>query len=162
VTADCETRFIGAGAASSLEKISPTRQANSPQAQIADSSSRKAVNFSSARAARHLPSSRCASAIQIVRPLESIAETQPELQPVLLRLSAMISSIASCGGFCLFCVPDSNDKVILIFSWTVSFPRSVRHHYAISKKLVDQALLGYSRATVGALILRDAVWSGKF
>jgi hypothetical protein len=37
-----------------------------------------------------------------------------------------------------------------------------RHHYAISKKLVDQALLGYSRAAVGALILIDAVWSGKF
>ena len=30
-----------------------------------------------------------ASAIQIVRPLESIAETQPKLQPALLRLSAM-------------------------------------------------------------------------
>jgi hypothetical protein len=34
---------------------------------------------------------RCASAIQIVRPLESIADTQPQLQPALLRLSAMIS-----------------------------------------------------------------------
>jgi len=32
-----------------------------------------------------LPSSRCASAIQIVRPLESIAETQPKLQPASLR-----------------------------------------------------------------------------
>ena len=32
-----------------------------------------------------------ASAIQIVRPLESTAETQPQLQPALLRLSAMIS-----------------------------------------------------------------------
>src|SRR5205807_1077244 len=30
-------------------------------------------------------------AIQIVRPLESIAETQPQLQPASLRLSAMIS-----------------------------------------------------------------------
>ena len=35
-----------------------------------------------------LPSSRCASAIQIVRPQESIAETQPQLQPALLRLSS--------------------------------------------------------------------------
>src|SRR4029453_9375461 len=33
----------------SLEKISPTCQDNSPQAQITDSSSRKAVSFSSAR-----------------------------------------------------------------------------------------------------------------
>ena len=29
------------------------------------------------------PSPRCASAIQIVRPLESIGETQPQLQPAL-------------------------------------------------------------------------------
>ena len=34
---------------------------------------------------------RCASAIQIVRPLESISETQPQLKPALLNLSAMIS-----------------------------------------------------------------------
>ena len=34
---------------------------------------------------------RCASAIQIVRPLESIAGTQPQLQPALLRLSAITS-----------------------------------------------------------------------
>ena len=37
------------------------------------------------------PSTQCASVIQIVRPLESIAETQPQLNPALLRLSAMIS-----------------------------------------------------------------------
>src|SRR6266446_2705910 len=44
-----------------------------------------------ARTTKRFPSPRCASAIQIVRPLESIAETQPQLQPALLRLSAMIS-----------------------------------------------------------------------
>jgi len=43
------------------------------------------------RTMKRFPSSRCASAIQIVRPLESIAETQPRLQPALLRLSATIS-----------------------------------------------------------------------
>jgi hypothetical protein len=32
------------------------------------------------------PSLRCASAIQLVRPLESIAETQPQLQPALLEI----------------------------------------------------------------------------
>src|SRR6266480_2498603 len=58
---------------------------------IADSSSRNAVNFSSACTTKRFPLSRCASAIQIVRPLESIAETQPQLQPALLRLSAIIS-----------------------------------------------------------------------
>jgi hypothetical protein len=37
------------------------------------------------------PSPRCASAIQIVLPSESMAETQPQLQPAWLSLSAMIS-----------------------------------------------------------------------
>jgi hypothetical protein len=55
------------------------------------SSSRNAVSFSCARTTKRFASSRCASAIQIVRPRQSIAETQPQLQPALLRLSAMIS-----------------------------------------------------------------------
>ena len=59
----------------------------SPQARIAASSS---VNFSSARTTKRFPS-RCGSAIQIVRPSQPSAETQPQLQPALLRLSAMIS-----------------------------------------------------------------------
>ena len=42
----------------------------------------------SARTTKRFPSSRCASAVKIVRPLESIVETQPKLQPALLRLSA--------------------------------------------------------------------------
>jgi len=37
------------------------------------------------------PLSRCASATKIVCPLESTVKTQPQLQPSLLRLSAMIS-----------------------------------------------------------------------
>jgi hypothetical protein len=61
-----------------------------PVAQIADSSSINAVSLSSARTTKRFPSSRCASAIQIVRPWESIAETQSQLQPALLRLSATI------------------------------------------------------------------------
>jgi hypothetical protein len=36
-------------------------------------------------------SERCASTIQIVRPSESMAETQPQLQPASLRLSAITS-----------------------------------------------------------------------
>ena len=55
---------------------------------IADSSSTNAVSFSSARTTNRSPS-RYASAIQMVRPLESTAETQPKLQPALLRLSAI-------------------------------------------------------------------------
>ena len=45
----------------------------------------------SARTTKRFPLSRCASAIQIVRPWEPVAETQLQLQPALLRLSAMIS-----------------------------------------------------------------------
>src|SRR4029453_19494100 len=43
----------------------------------------KVVSMSSARTTNRFPSPRCALAIQIVRPLESIAETQSQLQPVL-------------------------------------------------------------------------------
>src|SRR5881296_3600144 len=58
------------------------------------------------------PSSRCASAIQIVRPRESSAETQPQLQPALLRLLAITSQNFTLIGLCRFCSPHSNDKVI--------------------------------------------------
>ena len=71
----------------SLQKISLGCQANSTQPQIADSSSRNAVSFSSARTIKRFPSSRCASATKIVCPLELIVDTQPQLQPALLRLS---------------------------------------------------------------------------
>jgi hypothetical protein len=43
-------------------------------ARIADSSSTNAVSFSSARAMKRCPLSRCASALQTVCPLESIAD----------------------------------------------------------------------------------------
>src|SRR5205823_11569416 len=52
------------------------------------SNSKNAVSFSSARTTKRFPSPRCASVIQIVRPLESIAETQPQLQPALLRIGS--------------------------------------------------------------------------
>jgi hypothetical protein len=78
---------------------------------IADSSSTNAANFSSARATKRFPLSRCASTIQIVRPLESTAETQPKLQPDLLSLSATSSQFFT-GRFCPFLSPNSNDKVI--------------------------------------------------
>ena len=62
---------------------------------VARSSSRNAVNFSPARTPKRFPLSRCASAIQIVRPQRSMAETQPQLQPASLRLSAIISHTSS-------------------------------------------------------------------
>ena len=52
---------------------------------------RKMSKLTSARTTKPFPSSRCASAIQIVRPSPSAAETQPQLHPALLRLSAMVS-----------------------------------------------------------------------
>ncbi|PYV61640.1 MAG: hypothetical protein DMG97_42560 [Acidobacteria bacterium] len=78
----------------SLGEISPACRGNSPQARTAASSSRKAVSFQSARTTKRFPLSRCASAIQIVRPLESIAETQPQLQPALLRFPAALLIVA--------------------------------------------------------------------
>src|SRR6266480_6524412 len=62
----------------------------SPQARIAELSLQTVI-LSSARTTKRFPSPRCASAIQIVRPSRSTAETQPKLHPALLRLSAMIS-----------------------------------------------------------------------
>ena len=57
-------------------KSKPLRVPRYPEvSRVANSSSRNAVSFSSARTTKRFPSSRCASAIQIVRPLESIAET---------------------------------------------------------------------------------------
>jgi len=56
-----------------------------------DSSSTNAVNFSSAGTTKRFPSSRCALTIHLVSPLEPIAETQPKLQPALLRLSVTLS-----------------------------------------------------------------------
>ena len=45
-------------------------------------------------------------------PSRSTVATQPQLQPALLRLSAMISQYFTRGGFWLFWSPHSNDKVI--------------------------------------------------
>ena len=60
-------------------KLTPTEHSRlyliALTARVVDSSSKNAVSFSSARTTKRFPSSRCASAIQIVRPLESIAET---------------------------------------------------------------------------------------
>jgi hypothetical protein len=78
----------------SAQRISPTSQPiaiwSFEGARIADSSSTNAVNFSSARTTKRFPSLRCALTIHLVSPLEPIAETQPKLQPALLRLSAML------------------------------------------------------------------------
>ena len=83
----------------SLQKLLSSNAANHVlqttvgPARIADSSSTNAVSFSSVRTTKRFPSSRCASATKIVRPRESTVATQPQLQPALLRLLAMIFPI---------------------------------------------------------------------
>ena len=54
-------------------------------------------SFSSAHTTKRFPSSRCASATKIVRASESRAETQPQLQPALLKLSAIITQYFTRG-----------------------------------------------------------------
>src|SRR5436309_699482 len=56
-----------------------------PLTNSCDSNSTNAVNFSSARTMKRFPSPRCAPATKIVLPLESTAETQPQLQSASLR-----------------------------------------------------------------------------
>src|SRR5262249_31977810 len=84
--------------AAEFEKISTASQENS-----ATTNHRlglqKAVSFSSARTTKRFPSSRCASATQIVQPNESKTDTQLQLHPALLRLSAMISQYFMRRGF---------------------------------------------------------------
>src|SRR5206468_7221306 len=63
----------------------------------ADSSSTNAVNFSSARTTKRFPSLRCPSATKIIRPRKSTADIEPQLQPALLRLPAMISQYFTHG-----------------------------------------------------------------
>jgi hypothetical protein len=67
-----------------------------------------------ARVTKSFPSSQCASAIRLVRPVESRADTQPQLHPALLRLSAALLIVvdhsqrrsatadSSCGEFARF------------------------------------------------------------
>src|SRR5437763_6963229 len=75
-------------------------KSNRPRPRIAGSSSTNAVSFSSARTTKRFPSSRCVSTIQIVRPLESTPERQPQLQPALLTDRQLFPSTAfDCFDF---------------------------------------------------------------
>ena len=71
-----------------------------------------------------------ATAIQMVRPWTSTADMQPQLNPALLRLWAMIPSV-SRGGFCCFRAPHGND----FFSLRVpDFPLKLNCHASITKR----------------------------
>jgi hypothetical protein len=56
--------------------------------------------------------SRCTSASQITRPCESTVETQPQLHPALLRLSAMISQYFTILGRVFTAVRSSTSRTI--------------------------------------------------
>jgi hypothetical protein len=104
---------------------------------------------------KRFPSSRCASAIQIVRPLESIAETQPQLHPALLRLSAMISQYFTRFDCASFALQTATIKVIL----NVSLDAKLAAMRPISpmrfqKKLVDQMSLGYAQYSHSDMIAK--------
>ncbi len=69
--------WLGGGVCWSPEPLSC--QDTAPRHRVADSSSTKALSFSSARTTKRLPSSRCASATKIVRPLQSKADMECRL-----------------------------------------------------------------------------------
>jgi hypothetical protein len=73
--------------------MAPACQANSPQPRIADSSSAKAVNFFIRSHNKTLSVAAVRIRNEDRSPLESTAETQPQLQPALLRLSAIIRDL---------------------------------------------------------------------
>ena len=62
---------------------------------IADSNSRNAVSFSSACTTKRFPSSRCASAIQIGRPLESTGSRNRASSRLLLLAEFLESGIVA-------------------------------------------------------------------
>src|SRR5262245_9938547 len=72
-------------------KLRPTMIHFEARGKVAASNSTNAVSFSSELITNRSLSPRCALAIQIIRPSESMAEAQPKLHPALWRLSAMIS-----------------------------------------------------------------------
>src|SRR5947208_13654233 len=111
----CSTALVASAVSSRKPKTLPESNAPHmsinplPESPIRDSIN--AVNFSSACTAKRFPS-RCASAMKIVRPLESTAEPQPKLQPALLRLSAIISQYFTRLHLYLFFPQHCNDELI--------------------------------------------------
>src|SRR5437764_566504 len=66
---------------------------------MAACSSKNAVSLSSARTVKRWPSGAYASAVKSTRPLESLSDEQPQLNPALLRLSAMISQYFTAAPY---------------------------------------------------------------
>ena len=66
-------------------KLRPTMIHFEARGKVAASNSTNAVSFSPELITNRSPSPRCALAIQIIRPSESMVETQPKLHPALWR-----------------------------------------------------------------------------
>ena len=67
---------------------------------VSRSSSTNALSLSSARTVNRRPPRAYTSAVKITRPVESISDEQPQLNPALLKFSAMASQHhIRCYGF---------------------------------------------------------------
>ncbi len=80
-------------------QLSSPRSAESASSCVILSSSRNADSISSDRTTNLFPSSRCVSATKMVLPLESIVAAQPQIQPALLSLSAIVSQYRFTAAF---------------------------------------------------------------
>jgi len=94
-----------------LNECGSPRSPESANSCVILSSSRNAASFSLLRTTKRLASSRCASAIQIVRPLESIAERHPKSNRPYSACQQSFPSGAFRFGFCRFCTPHGNDNL---------------------------------------------------
>src|SRR5256714_7657252 len=81
----------------SLPKIVRVCQDNSPRLRIADSSSRNAVSFSSARATKRFPSPRCASAIQMNKKIGVSQQILTDWQTQDTPRTWLPLSVSVCG-----------------------------------------------------------------
>jgi hypothetical protein len=85
-------------------RAAPNFHAGPRLIRVADSSSTNAVSFSSACTIKRFPSPRCASAIQIVRPAESIAENTVQTPSGLAEIIGddlpILHVMSSAAPFC--------------------------------------------------------------
>jgi hypothetical protein len=93
------------------------------------------------QAAERFPSSRCASATNIIRPLASTVATQPQLQSALLRLSAISRVHSDSVGR-----PEHGRRKILARPW--------RHRIGLPNRA--------ERSCPGRAGQRDAIASGQY
>ena len=113
---------------------------------------------------KRLPSLPCASTIQIVRPSQSTAETQPKLHPAFLRLSAMTfqyytaNDVSDCSkpfaGLAVHAEKRATtERVTTSFSCTVRVMPA--HHPAVT----SQAIMRLRRGKISVALLLMVVCS---